>query len=122
MISRANKFSSLVVILFLAAAVFYVESGHTARRRFSSRGFRAAGASRSEKSSAPADERKTLKRGMEADDESALSDTDQTPPRNLSPKEKRFEVVFGDFHLVSFPRFILAPKVPTNLFLSVWNL
>jgi hypothetical protein len=122
MISRANKFSSLVVILFLAAAVFYVESGHVAHRRFSSRGFRAASASRSEKGSAPSDERKTLKRGLYVEDESALSDTDQTSSRNLSPKEKRFEVVFGDFHLVSFPRLILAPKVPTNLFLSVWNL
>jgi hypothetical protein len=122
MFSRANKFSALAVILFLAAAAFYVESGHAARRRFISRVLRAAGASHSEKGRAPSDERKTLKRGMDIDDESALSDTDQTSSRNLSPKEKRFEVVFGDFHLVSFPRLILAPKVPTNLFLSVWNL
>jgi hypothetical protein len=122
MLSRANKCSALIVILFLAAAVFYVEAGHAARRRFFARVLGSAGSSRPGKSGASSDERKTLKRGMDIDDESALSDADQTPPRNLSPKKKRFEVVFGDFHLVSFPRLILAPKVPTNLFLSVWNL
>jgi hypothetical protein len=122
MLSRANKCSALIVILFLAAAVFYVESGHAARRRFSARSLGSADSSRSGKSGAPADERKTLKRGMDIDDESALSELARTPSRNLSLKEKRFEVVFGDFLLVSFPRLILAPKVPTNLFLSVWNL
>jgi hypothetical protein len=122
MFSPANKFFALVVILFLAAAAFYVESGHAARRHFSARALGSAGSSRSGKSGAPSDERKTLKRGMDIDDGSALSDTDQTSSRNLSPKEQRFEIVFGDFHLVSFPRLILAPKVPTNIFLSVWNL
>jgi hypothetical protein len=122
MFSRANKIFALVVVLFLSAAAFYVESGHLTRRRFSARAHGSADSSRPGKSGAASDERKTLKRGMDIDDESALSDDDQTSSRNLSPKEKRFEVVFGDFHLVSFPRLILAPKVPTNIFLSVWNL
>ena len=122
MFSRVHKCSALVVILFLAASVFYVESGRAARRHFSARSLGSAGSSRSRKSGAPSDERKTLKRGMDIDDESALSDADQTSPRNLSPKEKRFEVIPGQFSLVSLPRLILAPKVPTNIFLSVWNL
>jgi hypothetical protein len=122
MFSRANKFFALAVILFLAAAALYVESGHVARRRFFARAHGFAGSSRPAKSGAPSDERKTLKRGMNIDDESALSDADQTSSRNLSPKEKRFEVIPGQFSLVSLPRLILAPKVPTNIFLSVWNL
>jgi hypothetical protein len=122
MVSRANKFFALAVILFLAAAALYVESGHVARRRFFARAHGSADSSRPGKNGAHSDERKTLKRGMDIDYESALSDADQTPSRNLSPKEKRFEVISGQFPLVSLPRLILAPKVPTNIFLSVWNL
>lgn len=122
MFSRANKIFALVVVLFLSAAAFYVESGHATRRRFSARAHGFADSSRPGKNGAHSDERKTLKRGKDIDDESALSDADQTSSRNLSPKEKRFEVISSQFPLFSLPRLILAPKVPTNIFLSVWNL
>jgi hypothetical protein len=119
MLLRAQKIFALIVLLALVAAIFYVESGH-ARARFSSRAPRPAHAG--ENSGASRDERKTLKRAMDIDDESALSQTARTPSRNLTPKEKRFEVVFGQIAPVSTPRLIAAPKVPTNIFLSVWNL
>jgi hypothetical protein len=117
-----KKFAALTVLLFLSFATLYVELHHAARGRFASGVFPSVTSRTPEKSNAPLEERKTLKRGLYVEDESALSDLARAESRNLSLSEKRAEVPDGNFRVVSLSRLVHAHKVSTNLFLSVLNL
>jgi len=120
MFLRANKYSALVVLLFIVVAAFYVES-RAGRKRFLARKFPSVVSHDTERNHMPSAARKALKKGWYFEDES-LSDPVRAESRNLSSKGQRVEFVGGNFRLVSLPRLILAPKVATNLFLSVLNL
>jgi len=120
MFPRAKKASALIVMALLVVAAFYVES-RVGRKCFSSRSFRSVSFRASERSGGTAGERSTLKRGWYVEDE-IPADPVRAETRNLSPSGGRGEVVPEKFSSVSLPRLILAPKISSNLFLSVLNL
>ena len=116
-----KKFLALAVALFLGFAVLYGGFGAGARGRHSSK-FLYVKSRTPEKSKVPLAERKTLKRALYVEGESLLSDPDGNEYRDLSPKERRGEIPDANFRSVPLFRVIHAPKVSTNLFLSVLNL
>jgi hypothetical protein len=122
MFSVPKNLAALAILLFFNVAGFYVESHHAARGRFASGGFPSVTSRTPEKSNAPLEERKTLKRGLYVEDESVLSDPVRAESRNPLPEKKRAETPGGNFRLISLSRFILTPKISTNVFLSVLNL
>ncbi len=122
MLAAPKKFAALAVLLFFSFGTVCVELRHAARGRFASGVFPSVASRTPEKSNAPLEERKTLKRGLYVEDESALSDLARAESRSLSLPEERAEVPDGDFRVVSLSRLVHAHKVSTNLFLSVLNL
>jgi hypothetical protein len=122
MYSRRKKPSVLIVLLFFCVVVFYVELSHAARMRNFSSAEISVGARAFERSGAPTTEREAFKKTPLADKETAFSEPARTPSRDLPSKERRVEDALLNFRALSLPRLILAPKVSTNLFLSVLNL
>jgi len=120
--SLRKKISALLVVLFLGCAVFYVESSHASRIRSSSSAVWSVSYRSYERNGAPLGEHNALKKTPLVERETALSEPVQTPSRNLAPKEQRVETDSRNFRVLSVRRLILAPKISTNLFLSVLNL
>jgi hypothetical protein len=118
MSSRTKNIYNLMLISFVAVAVFYAEYTYAARPPSSpsvnSRGQKQKGA--------PIPEPSAIKKDPLVYEETLLSEAARTPWRNLSPKEQYGEIVRGYFKPVILPKLILAPKVSTNLLLSVLNL
>lgn len=117
-----KKFAALAVILLLGLATLYVELHHAARGRFAAGVFPRIASRIPQGSNAPLGERKTLKRGLYVEDESALSDLARVESRNPLPEKKRAETPGHNFRLISLSRIIRTPKISTNVFLSVLNL
>jgi hypothetical protein len=117
-----TKFFVLILPVFFAVMVFYVERSHATRGPLSSRADPSLVSRVFEQSRAALAERMAVKKQPRADDNTALSEAVRTSIRNLPPNEKRVQSVLRQFHAVSLPRLLLAPKISTNLFLSVLNL
>jgi hypothetical protein len=122
MYSRTKKFSAPIFLLFFCAVVLYAESSHAARVRFFPRAQASLGARAFERSGALPAQQDALKKMPLAGGETAFSEPARTASRNIPPKEKRLETDACNFRALCLPRLILAPKVSTNLFLSVLNL
>jgi hypothetical protein len=122
MYSRKKKFFALIVLLFLCAVVLYVELSHAARVRSFPRAELSVGSRAFERRGTPPAQGDALKKMPLAGGEAAFSEPARTASRNIPPKEKRLETDSRNFRALSLPRLILAPKVSTNLLLSVLNL
>jgi hypothetical protein len=119
--SGRNKFIALAVPAFFCAVVFFVESGYAADRVFT-RARPVVWSGVSEPRGSHPGQPDALKKVPLVDDETALSEPARTSSRNLAAKEKGAETDARNFRQIALPRLILAPKVSTNLFLSVLNL
>jgi hypothetical protein len=120
--SGRNEFFALVVPAFFCAVVFFVESGYAACDRVfvSARPVLWSGVS--EPRGSHPGQPGALKKVPLVNDQTALSEPARTSSRNLAAKEKGAETDARNFRQIAMPTLILAPKISTNLFLSVLNL